>query len=93
MIEAPVMRLLDFSKVFEVMCDASGIDIGIVLSQEKYLIAFFSEKLSGVRLNYSTYDKKILWGCAIFASFAFCSDHEALRYRNSQKKLSARHDR
>ena len=58
MIESPVMRLPDFSKVLEVACDASDIGIGRVLIQKKQLVAYFSEKLSGAKLDYSTYDKK-----------------------------------
>ena len=58
MTEAPVMRLPDLSKAFEVMCDASGISIGGVLSQGNHPIVFFSEKLSRAKLNYSTYDKE-----------------------------------
>ena len=43
MTEAPVMRLIDFTKAFKITCDALGIKIGGVLSQEKHHVAYFSE--------------------------------------------------
>jgi len=56
--EALVMRLPDFSKAFEVTCDASWLAIGGVLSQESHPIAYFSEKLNDTWQQYSTYDKE-----------------------------------
>jgi hypothetical protein len=56
---APLLQLPDLNKTFELECDASGIGLGGVLLQERKPAAYFSEKLSGPVLNYSTYDKEL----------------------------------
>jgi len=92
MIEAHVMRLTDFSKVFEVTCDTLGLVIGGVLNQENYLVAYFIEKLNDARQRYSTYDKEFYtvvqalryWKHYLLPQeFVLYSDHEALKYLNS----------
>jgi hypothetical protein len=56
---APLLQHLDFDKTFDLECDASGIGIGGVLLQEGKHVAYFSEKLSGPSLSYSTYDTEL----------------------------------
>jgi hypothetical protein len=56
--EQPILVLLDFGKTFQVICDASGIAIGAVLTQDNRLVAYFSEKLNDAKEKYSMYDKE-----------------------------------
>ncbi|KAH0776517.1 hypothetical protein KY290_007928 [Solanum tuberosum] len=97
---APLLQLPNFSKSVEVECDASGKGIGAVLMQDSKPIAYFSEKLSGATLNYSTYDKELYALVRALATwqhylwpreFVVKTDHESLKYLKSQGKLSRRH--
>jgi hypothetical protein len=93
----PLLVLPDFELPFKLHCDASKVGIGVVLSQGGRPVAFFSEKLSGLRLNYNTYDMEFYalvqslrhWSSYLaYNDFILYSDYEALKYLNSQDKLS-----
>ena len=98
--QAPLLQLPDFNKVFELECDASGIGLGAVLLQEGKPVAYFSEKLSGASLKYSTYDKELYalvrtlhtWQHYLWhREFIIHSDHEALKHIRTQTNLNRRH--
>ncbi|KAL5779238.1 hypothetical protein ACOSQ2_009975 [Xanthoceras sorbifolium] len=98
--EAPVLVLPDFKKLFVVECDASHMGIGAILSQEGKPVKFFSEKLTDAKRRYSTYDLEFYalvraiqhWEHYLaYREFVVYSDHQALRYLNSQSKFSPRH--
>nr|GFA42267.1 putative mitochondrial protein [Tanacetum cinerariifolium] len=100
--KASVFALPNFEHVFQAKCDASGLEIGGVLSQLNRPICFFSEKLSDTRRRYSTYDKEFYaivpsleyWRHYLLpAKFILYSDHQALNFIQGQAKLKRRHAR
>ena len=94
------MILPDFGKTFQVRCDASGIAIGAVLSQDNRPVAYFSEKLNDAKEKYSTYDKEFYamtqaltkWRHYLIPKeFVLYSDNQALQFITRQEKLNQRH--
>ncbi|KAL6323039.1 hypothetical protein AAG906_023657 [Vitis piasezkii] len=87
---APLLALPDFTKTFEIECDASG----------GRPISYFNEKLSGAALNYPTYDKELYalvqtletWKHHLSPKkFVIHTDHESLKHLKGQHKLNRRH--
>ena len=86
--------------MFQVDCDARGIAIGAIMSQEGRPVAYFSEKLNDEKRKYFVYDKEFYaivqalkkWRQYLLPEeFVLYTDHQALQYLNSQGKLNQRH--
>ncbi|KAA3466138.1 Transposon Ty3-I Gag-Pol polyprotein [Gossypium australe] len=97
---AHLLTLPDFTKTFELEFDASGVGIGVVLTQDGRPIAYFSEKINGATLNYPVYDKEmyaLIWALETWQhylwpkEFVIYSDHEALKHIKGQHKLNKLH--
>ena len=100
LMNAPILILPNFDKTFEIECDASGLDIGVVLMQDEKPLMYFSENLSGISLNYPIYDKELfalvhalqVWQHYLWSrEFVIHTDHESLKHLKGQSKLNCRH--
>jgi hypothetical protein len=91
LISAPVLKLPDFTKAFELIADACECPpaVGAVLMQEGHPVAFYSRKLSGPELNYSASDIEMLavisalkeWRCYLEGvPFIIVTDHKPNTY-------------
>jgi hypothetical protein len=93
LVSAPIIQPPDWSKPFEIMCDASDYAVGAVLGQKKegrvHAIYYASKTLSGAQLNYATTEKELL--AVVFAfekirsyivnsKVIVYTDHAAIKY-------------
>jgi hypothetical protein len=97
-----VLALPDFSRLFVLKCDTSGVGIGAFFMQGGHPIMFESKKLNESERLFSIYDKEML---AIMhaltkfrlylvgSGFLVKTDHNSLKYFLDQKDLSEKHQK
>jgi hypothetical protein len=99
LVKAPVLKLLDFDKDFEIHFDASDFTIGGVLVQEGKPMAFVNKKLSETERRWPTHEKEMwavihylkTWGHYIGSKdVVVWTDNVTLKYFATQPKLSSK---
>ena len=99
----PIVRAHDWHLLFEVMCDASDLAVGVVLGQriegKPYVVYYASKTLNEAKRNYTTTEKELLavvYALDKFRSYLIGSDiviftdHLALKYLLTKQNSKAR---
>jgi hypothetical protein len=98
--EQPILVLPNFEKTFQVRCDASGVAIGEIFSQDNRHVEYFSENFNDTKNKYSTYDKEFYailqalnkWRHYLVPKVFFLySDNQDLQFITREEKLNQRH--
>ncbi|WVZ58481.1 hypothetical protein U9M48_008753, partial [Paspalum notatum var. saurae] len=96
---APVLAQPDVTKPLDVYCDASGNDIGYVLTQEGRVVAYASRQLRKHEANYPTHDIELaavvhaskIWRHYLLGNTCnIYTDHKSLKYIFTQPELNMR---
>lgn len=98
--KAPILNIIDTSKGNVVLCtNASEWAIGVVLMQNKHVIAYESCKLNYSQLNYFVHEKELvaiihalkIWRrCLLGIKFNIEIDHQSLKYLLAPSKLKTK---
>jgi len=94
MVEAPVLAIPDFSKIFTLETDACDYGLGAVLMQENHPVAYLSKPLCPKNQALSTYEKECMailmavekWRPYLqHKEFIIKTDHKSLLYLTEQR--------
>lgn len=58
--QVPILALPDFANIFTIEADASGVGLGVMLTQRGQPLAFFSQALTGRARFKSVYERELM---------------------------------
>lgn len=103
LIYTPIIKTLDMTKSFELMCDENDFSIGVILGQRRdkmfHTIYYASKILVEAHMNYPTTEKEFLvvvFAFEKFRSYLVCTkvvvytDHASIKYLITKKDAKPR---